>query len=94
MMVVVMVWWLVLTFVATCVVVVVVVVDGGEGGLRVVGWGCVGLFRTCHGDMCCRHNIFLILIAYGQLAQLVTTSLYSYRKVPSSTPAESICFRL
>src|SRR6202050_5768476 len=34
--------------VAMCVVVVVVVVDGGEGGLRVVGWGCVSLFCTCH----------------------------------------------
>ena len=45
--------------VAMCVVVVVVVVvDGGEGGLRVVSWGCVGLFRTRHGDTCCRHNIF------------------------------------
>ena len=43
--------------VAMCIV-VVVVVDGGEGGLRVVGWGCVGLFHTCHGDTCHRHNIF------------------------------------
>ena len=34
--------------VAMCVVVVVVVVvDGGEGGLRVVGWGCVSLFHAC-----------------------------------------------
>ena len=40
------------------VVVVVVVVDGGEGGLRVVSWGCVGLFHTRHGDTCRRHNIF------------------------------------
>ena len=38
--------------------IVVVVVDGGEGGLRVVSWGCVGLFHTRHGDTCRRHNIF------------------------------------
>ena len=44
--------------VAMHVVVVVVVVDGGEGGLRVVGRGCVGLFRTRHGDTCHRHDIF------------------------------------
>ena len=45
--------------VAMCVVVVVVVVvDGGEGGLRVVGWGCVSLFCSRHGDTCRRHNIF------------------------------------
>ena len=39
-------------------VVVVDVVDGGEGGLRVVSWGCVGLFCTHHVDTCRRHNIF------------------------------------
>ena len=44
--------------VAMRVVVVVVVIDGGEGGLRVEGWGCVGLFHTHHIDTCRRHNIF------------------------------------